>query len=365
MEIQNRASWSVGLGRWGGVPVRLHMLFFVFAAVTFYFGWYATNNNHASVGEFTALTSLIILFGSVTLHEFGHLFFVSRSQCRIHLIELLPWGGCSRFDSPRDPTGRLLIHIAGPTVNLMICAICCMLLLIQGQSNGLAEIAAATNPIRPVGLLDQDFGMCVIKLGLWINWVLFLINMIPVFPFDGGNILRSLVLIVWRKASPHQAYLICLMFAQLAALCLFISAWVLRDSNPNELIPTWFVLVMLGIIVFFSSKRQATLDGQHLEQVELARASNGPFLMPDGDGDYIDLEESLDDEGTISDWLHQHKIDREVADYFSEEEEDRLVDEILEKLHVTGINSLSERENRILQRVSARYRNRHKESRHD
>ena len=133
--------------------------------------------------------------------------------------------------------------------------------------------------------------------------------MIPVFPFDGGNILRSLVLIIWRRASPHQAYLICLVIAQMTAISLFFAAWILRENNPNELIPTWFVLVMLGIIVFFSSKRQATLDGQHLEQVELARGAHAPsFLVPEADADYIDLEDSLDDDATISDWLHQHTL---------------------------------------------------------
>ena len=34
--------WSIGLGRWGGVTVRLHVFFLAFAAATFYFCWPST-----------------------------------------------------------------------------------------------------------------------------------------------------------------------------------------------------------------------------------------------------------------------------------------------------------------------------------
>jgi len=360
MDTHKRASWSVSLGGWAGIPVRLHMLFFVFAAVTFYFGWYATNKGMAAVGQFTALTSLIILLASVALHELGHLFFVAKNHCHVHLVELLPWGGSSRFDSPRDARSRLLIHAAGPAVNLLICLICGGLLL-NSEKFGWQDFATLIHPIRPVGLVDEDFATSTIKLAFWINWLLFLVNMIPVFPFDGGNILRSLVPMFWKQASPHQAYLICLACAQLVFLSLFVAAWFFRENNPNELIPTWFVLVMFGIIVFFSSKRQAALDGQHVEQADLARTTastaNANLEM---DADYFDLEDQFD-ENSISDWLHQHKLVREQSDYESEEEEDRRVDEILKKLHHTGMSSLSQPEKDLLQRVSARYRNRQRE----
>lgn len=362
MDTHKRASWSVGLGRWAGIPVRLHMLFFVFAAVTFYFGWYAAKIDMARVGQFTALTSLIILLASVTLHELGHLFVAAKNHCRVHLVELLPWGGSSRFDSPRDPCSRLMIHAAGPAVNLLICLICGGLLL-QSERFGWRDFATLIHPIRPVGLGfgDEDFATCTIKLAFWINWLLFLVNMIPVFPFDGGNILRSLVPMIWKQASQHHAYMICLAFAQLTFLSLFAAAWFFRENNPNELIPTWFVLVMLGIIVFFSSKRQATLDGQHVEQADLARAAASTAnATHELDADYFDLEDHFD-ESSISDWLHQHKLVREQSDYESEEEEDRRVDEILTKLHQTGMSSLSQPEKDLLQRVSARYRSRQRE----
>lgn len=360
MDTLKRASWSVDLGRWAGIPVRLHMLFFVFAAVTFYFGWYATNKGMGSVGQFTALSSLIILLASVTFHELGHLFVAARNHCRVHLVELLPWGGCSRFDSPRDSRSRLMIHAAGPAVNLLICLICGGLLL-HSEKFGWRDFATLIDPIRPVGLVDEDFATCTIKLSFWINWLLFLVNMIPVFPFDGGNILRSLVPMIWKQASPHQAYSICLRFAQLTAVSLFVAAWFFRENNPNELIPTWFVLVMLGIIVFFSSKRQATLDVQHAEQADLARTTASTAnAIHEMDADYFDLEDHFD-ENSISDWLHQHKLVRGQSDYESEEEEDRRVDEILKKLHQTGMSSLSQPEKDLLQRVSARYRNRQRE----
>lgn len=342
------------MGRWGGIPVRLHMLFFVFAVFTFYFGWYASQQGIASVAQYTALTALVILLFSVILHELGHLFVVGRCNCRVHLVELLPWGGCSRFDSPRHSPSRLMIHLAGPGVNLFLCALCGFLLLQRHSDWG--DLWLLMNPIRPVGLLSSDFALSAIKLGFWINWLLLLVNLIPVFPFDGGNILRASVPMIWRQTTPHQAYLICLVFAQMTAVMLFFAAWILQDSNPNELVPTWFVLVMLGIIVFFSSKRQAVLDSYHLEQVDLARVTASPAFRDDGGEEtYFDLEDQID-EAHISDWLHQHKQVRQQPDDDSEEDEDRKVDEILAKLHATGMNSLSQPERALLERVSARYR---------
>ena len=44
-----------------------------------------------------------------------------------------------------------------------------------------------------------------------------------------------------------------------------------------------------------------------------------------------------------------------------EAEEERLADEILEKVHREGIESLSAEDREILNRVSARYRNRQRE----
>ena len=37
--MRDQAIWSVSLGRWGGVQVRLHMFFVLFAAFTLYLSW--------------------------------------------------------------------------------------------------------------------------------------------------------------------------------------------------------------------------------------------------------------------------------------------------------------------------------------
>ncbi len=57
-----------------------------------------------------------------------------------------------------------------------------------------------------------------------------------------------------------------------------------------------------------------------------------------------------------SQWLTEKQQTRLEEELRREEEEDRLADEILKKLHGDGLASLSDEERNILNRVSARLR---------
>lgn len=355
MEIDNRADWSVGIGRWGGVPVRLHMLFFLFAALSFYFAWYTSQDGSGEISQLTAIGSLLILFGSVVVHELGHIFAATHFACRVFSIELLPWGGNSETEYPVNPRHRLLIASAGPIVNLVICLIA-MLLLIQGAHTSWQDLGSLFNPFVPVGIVGTDFAESTIKQIFWINWLLFLVNMLPVFPFDGGLIIRFLVPSVWRSARNDQIFTFCVWTSYLACLGLFVSAWLLREADQMQLIPTWFVLVIFGIIVLFSTKRQTKLDVEALEASRIRREGH-MRQFEDESLDSYGFDDSLE-EGSISDWLHQHKRIRERQERESEIQEDERVDEILERLHKFGMESLDEHDRALLQRVSARYRTR-------
>ena len=57
-------------------------------------------------------------------------------------------------------------------------------------------------------------------------------------------------------------------------------------------------------------------------------------------------------------WLDNRREQRQRRRQWIEQEEERQVDEILVRLHETGMNSLSAKERALLNRVSARFRNR-------
>ena len=352
MSVEEQVSWSIGLGRWGGVPVRLHMSFFIFVTAIFYFGWFTSANEITSLGQFSSLIGVIVLFGSVVFHELVHIIVAKHYNLSLKSVMLLPWGGDSDIELPTRPRRQLAYHLSGPLANLGLCFLCSILLFQEISTS--EDLMGLLNPIRPVGLLSPDFGSCFLKIGLWVNWMLFLINLLPVYPFDGKGLVRAGIQLTLRDPAPHHTFLGGLLVAQACVLALFLSAWLLSGYNPNELVPTWLVLCVLGIVVFFSSKRQAAIDAMELKGIEESTFQRSQYLVEDS---FAFGSDGFSEVDTYSDWLMQHKSDRDNdSGSYSEEDEDELVDEILVKLHENGIDSLTMSEQDLLHRVSARYR---------
>ena len=92
-------------------------------------------------------------------------------------IILTPIGGLARLVSmPKRPLEEFVITIAGPSVNLVISGLIGLYLLTVGS--GFA--------------LEQDISASDLPIFLYyINLFLFLFNLIPAFPMDGGRILRA------------------------------------------------------------------------------------------------------------------------------------------------------------------------------
>lgn len=126
---------------------------------------------------------VLVVFVCVVLHEFGHALTAARFGVGTRDITLLPIGGIASLERmPEDPKQEFWITAAGPLVNLVIAGLAFVLLAIGGFA-----------------WLATDM---VMDLSSWTNFLtflfmanlgLFLFNLIPAFPMDGGRILRSLL----------------------------------------------------------------------------------------------------------------------------------------------------------------------------
>jgi Zn-dependent protease len=113
-------------------------------------------------------------FACILLHEFGHALTAQRFGIGTSDITLYPIGGVARLDRmPRGGGPELAIALAGPAVNLGIAAALWGALEVFGPWLGLSLLA-----------------MLMVHL-LWINIGLLVFNMLPVFPMDGGRVLRA------------------------------------------------------------------------------------------------------------------------------------------------------------------------------
>lgn len=132
------------------------------------FGWY--------------MAYIMTLFLCVVLHEYGHALAARKYGIITRDIILSPIGGLARLEAiPREPRKELFIAIAGPAVNIFILILISIgLFIFQGT-------------IFPLHFDFPTNGFEFLKLVLLLNAVLFLFNLIPAFPMDGGRVLRALL----------------------------------------------------------------------------------------------------------------------------------------------------------------------------
>jgi Zn-dependent protease len=137
-------------------------------------------------------------FGSLVLHELGHALAARRVGIPIAGIDLWFFGGLSHMRrEPRSSREELVVAAAGPAVTMLLCAACIGIVELAA-TGGFAE---ATFPTRA----DVAPGLALLAwLGL-INALLFVFNVIPAFPLDGGRIARALIW--WRTGDRNRATL--------------------------------------------------------------------------------------------------------------------------------------------------------------
>jgi Zn-dependent protease/CBS domain-containing protein len=167
--------WSFRIVRVAGIDVRIHLTFLLLLAWIGY-AYYQRGGTPAAT---EGIVFILLLFGSVLLHEFGHALAARRYGIPTPDITLLPIGGVARLSRmPDEPRQELVIALAGPAVNVVIALV---LFLVLGRMDD------------PGGMVlrieDPALGMAAKIMSANVMLVLF--NLVPAFPMDGGRVLRA------------------------------------------------------------------------------------------------------------------------------------------------------------------------------
>ena len=132
----------------------------------------------------------LALFLIVLLHEFGHALACRQVGGRANRIVLWPFGGVAYVDPPPRPGATLWSIAAGPLVNVALFPVF------------LIAVTAAESAGWPSGSRDAyTLLVWVSKINLW----LLIFNILPVYPLDGGQILRSLLWFILGRARSLMA----------------------------------------------------------------------------------------------------------------------------------------------------------------
>lgn len=169
--------WSINLFRIRGIQLAVHGSFLLLLA---YVAFKAAPEGWP--GMVLNVGMVVLFFVCVVLHELGHSFTAMHFGIGVRRILLMPIGGMAEFDAiPREPGRELLITLAGPAVNFVIAAI---LWLFVGLPEGW----------RPFGFYDfPDNFVGLTQFLLHWNLLMGCFNLLPIFPMDGGRILRALL----------------------------------------------------------------------------------------------------------------------------------------------------------------------------
>ena len=353
--MPEKFSWTASFGKWWGIPLHIHATFLLFAVMIFGVEWHAVHNPMIAPG--TAFFTVVMLFFIAGFHELAHAFAASTLGGRLESLEITPWGGNSRILMPPAPREQLIVHVAGPFLNGITFLVLALLLGVTNQ----ASLWTLVDPLHPILFDWKSPESSLFQMAAWINFQMFVVNMIPAFPFDASAITRSVVLSNNPRVSSLRLENKILVTGLVSGLAMFVAAWLLRDYNAGPIRPTWLLLVLAGVMTIFSARfgyhtvvLQAQIEMQLMEQ----------FLPIDDYYERTSESEATEsylsefEEDAIADWLHDQQQGCEYAENAVAVDEERRVDLILEKLHDNGIESLSDDEREFLNRISLQYRSR-------
>jgi Zn-dependent protease len=212
---------SLRLGRAFGIPLYLHPTFFLLLLMV------PLMQGQAGLLAYAFQTVLILaIFACVLLHELGHALMARYFGIRTRDITLYPIGGVARLERMSEkPSEELLVAVAGPAVNVVIAGLLTPLAFF-------AILGGALGPDGPIVTADQGLLMILGKfvVAVWIsNIALVLFNLLPIFPMDGGRVLRSILAMFTThlKATEISARLGLVMAGALAVLAVVSQHWML------------------------------------------------------------------------------------------------------------------------------------------
>ena len=218
--------WSIKLFSVSGTAVRIHLTFFLLLAFYAVAGW-RLGGAPAAVD---LVAFIVLLFVCVVLHEFGHVFAARAYGIRTSDVTLLPIGGVASLERmPEKPAQEIVVALAGPAVNLVIAV---ALAVGLGAGFGLTEMAQ----------FDDARASLVGRIAA-ANVALFLFNLIPAFPMDGGRVLRALLAI---RLGYTRATRVAATIGQGLA---FVFAVLGLLGNP--------ILILIAVFIFLAASGEA------------------------------------------------------------------------------------------------------------
>ena len=205
--------------RLSSTPIKVHWT--LAAIIGFVAGWQYTMFGAADA--FIIVVAGLSIFGSVLLHEIAHSLVAKDFGYETESIVLYPFGGVARVVMPQDapPEHELYIASSGPLLNAAI----------------------GTFLLIPAWFLGYPFGLLAL-----LNLGMFVLNMLPIYPLDGGRVLRSLL----SRSLGHETSTTIVTYMSR------VFAWVFAITSAVLMSP---LLVAVGLYLVFLTHHRIRKGG--------------------------------------------------------------------------------------------------------
>jgi CBS domain-containing protein/Zn-dependent protease len=219
--------WTIPLGRWMGVELRVHTFFLLLAAVCVGLG--ASEN--VPGGKMRGLVLFAILASAVVVRETARLMVAAWLGLRLRAILLLPIGGFFAYANPESQEratnggGQYVLAAAGPLANGLTA------LALAGLFLGVApNIDILGSPLVSAGHL--------LRAAIWMLVGLAGLHLLPAYPLDCGRLLRTNFAQKYGAGSASRA---AAGLGQLLALSGMIGGMLLH--SPWLIIAGFFIMI--------------------------------------------------------------------------------------------------------------------------
>ena len=344
--LDNPINWSFRIGRLFDIEIRIHIAFIICAVVLV---WMEMPKGDAvgirSFGSVLvdALGTYALLFFIVLLHEFGHCFGARYTGGEADEILLWPLGGLAYVSPPHNAAAHMITTVAGPMVNVFLCMICSVVLAVWMGSLG----AVPWNPLHPTVSFNVSLYLTATTPQIWvmrffgISYFLLLVNLLPIFPFDGGRVVQAWQ---WPRKGYRSSMEIATGTGMVGAILVALFGLFTEQS---------WLLMMIAVFGYLTCWRTRRM----LREEDALGVGEFGYDFSKG---YTAFDGQESSEGRKPGFFERRRARKTARKVQHErqrrEEHDKAVEQILRKISEAGLNSLTPREKRILQDETERQR---------
>jgi membrane-associated protease RseP (regulator of RpoE activity) len=222
-----------------GIPVSVHPLFWL---ITLLLG---------STGDLLLIPIwILVILVSILVHELGHALafrrFGQRSRIVLHFAggltipEPVYWG-TGYANVGLSPNQQIFISLAGPGAGFIFATLIIILVMVLGGSvittRLFGFIPLPLNALLPFG---GRFLSVMLSMLLWVNVFWGLINLVPVYPLDGGSVTRNVLV----QADPIDGVRKSLWISVIAGGLVALASLIFLRSI--------FIALLFGLLAFQS-----------------------------------------------------------------------------------------------------------------